>query len=161
MWALWEFGASGATDQQLLSKGIIAGFIFEIIGERGIIMIKILIVDDSIFSQKVTANLIKKYLANTEIYFANDGQQGFEMYKEVKPDYAFLDLLMPKLNGLELIKLIKEYDSAAKIFVVSADVQKNVRKEIDTYNILSFITKPFNEEKAQLACEMIRNEKNE
>lgn len=121
-------------------------------------MTKLLIVDDSNFSQKVTANLLKKCLDNAEIFFANDGQEGFEKYKEINPDYILLDLLMPKLNGVELIKLIKEYDNNAKIFVVSADVQKNVREEVEAYKIISFINKPFNEDKARLVAGMIRND---
>ena len=121
-------------------------------------MVKILIVDDSNFSQKVAANLIKRFLDNAEISFANDGQEGFEKYKEIKPDYVFLDLLMPKVNGIELIKLIREHDNNAKIIVLSADVQKNVREEVESYKIISFINKPFNEEKAKLICEMIRND---
>lgn len=121
-------------------------------------MTKILIVDDSIFSQKITANLIKKFLDNIEIFFANDGEEGFNKYKEIKPDYVFLDLLMPKLNGEEVIKLIKQYDNHGKIIVVSADVQKKVKEEIENYGIMSFINKPFNDEKAKLICERIGNE---
>ena len=49
------------------------------------IMLKILIVDDSIFAQKVTANLINKYLNDTEISYATDGLEGFNKYKEIKP----------------------------------------------------------------------------
>jgi CheY-like chemotaxis protein len=124
-------------------------------------MIKILIVDDSIFSQRTIANLMKKFLNNIEIYFANDGKEGFIQYKNIKPDYTFLDLLMPKLNGKELLMLIKEFNKEAKIFVISADIQKSVRLEIEESNIMGFINKPFNEEKAQLISEMIRKDVNE
>lgn len=124
-------------------------------------MIKILIVDDSVFSQKITANFIKKFLTNIEIFYAGDGQEGLIKYKETNPDYVFLDLLMPKISGNELIGLIKEYDRNAKIFVISADVQKNVREEIEAYNIISFINKPLNDEKAQFICDIIRDEKND
>ena len=110
-------------------------------------MIKILIVEDSIFSQKTTANLIKKFLCNIEIYFANDGKEGFIQYKNIKPDYVFLDLLMPKLNSKELLLLIKEFDIKAKVFVISADVQKSVRTEMEEHDVLGFINKPFNQEK--------------
>lgn len=47
-------------------------------------MIKILIVDDSIFSQKITSNLIRQFLNNAKIYFSSDGKEGFETYKEIK-----------------------------------------------------------------------------
>lgn len=124
-------------------------------------MIKILIVDDSKFSQKVTANLIKKYVVNSDICFADDGKEGYEKYKKINPDYILIDLLMPNISGKDLIKLIKCYDEDAKIVVISADVQNDVKKEIESYNIMSFINKPFNEEKAQYLCDMIRNDKND
>ena len=122
--------------------------------------VKILIVDDSVFSQKVNAQQLKSYLEDAEIFFASDGLEGFECYKKIKPDYVFLDLLMPKLNGRDLLNLIKQYDPHAKIIVVSADIQKNVREEITKYGILQFINKPFNEEKARTICELIRNDYN-
>lgn len=122
---------------------------------------KILIVDDSNFSQKITSSFVRKYIENAEIYFANDGQDGFEKYKEIKPHYIFVDLLMPKMNGHEMIKLVKEYDNAAKIFVISADVQKSVREELEKCGIISFINKPIDEEKAKFISDMIRNDKNE
>lgn len=124
-------------------------------------MQKLLVVDDSVFSQKVTANLLKKYLGDVEIYFANDGEEGLVQYKSIKPDYTFLDLLMPRLNGRELTKLIKEYDSKAKIFVISADVQKSVREEMENSDILAYINKPFNDEKAKLVLDKIRKDKYE
>jgi Response regulator containing CheY-like receiver domain and AraC-type DNA-binding domain len=120
-------------------------------------MIKVLIVDDSIFSQKTTESLLLKNLEDVEIYKASDGQEGFTKYTEILPDYVVLDLLMPKINGLELIKLINEYYGNAKIFVLSADVQKNIREEAEALNIMQFINKPFNQEKAQILCDMIRN----
>jgi len=124
-------------------------------------MLKILIVDDSIFSQKVVANLLKKFMDDIEISFANDGEQGFIKYKDLKPDYVFLDLLMPKINGQELIYLLKNFDSEAKLIVVSADVQKSIREDIEKYNIIEFINKPFTEEKAQHICSLIKESANE
>lgn len=116
---------------------------------------KILIVDDSVFSQKITAKFINKFLDNVEIYYAKDGQEGLEKFKSLNPDYTFVDLLMPNLNGEQLIKLIKDFDKSAKIIVISADVQKNVREEVEKYNVMAFINKPFNDEKAQTVCNMI------
>lgn len=119
-------------------------------------MIKILVVDDSVFSQKVAASNIRKNLDSVEISFASDGEEGLQKYKEINPDYIFVDLLMPKMNGQVLIPLLKEYDPHAKIIVVSADVQKSVREEIESYNVMSFINKPFTEDKANSICAAIK-----
>ncbi len=122
---------------------------------------KILIVDDSKFSQIVTSNLLKSLFENIEIITANDGEEGFEKYKEYKPEYAILDLLMPKINGKELVNIIKEYDKDAKLFVVSADVQKNVKEEMLSYGVIEFFNKPFNEEKAKVLYDIIKGDMDE
>ncbi|KOA21315.1 chemotaxis protein CheY [Clostridium homopropionicum DSM 5847] len=121
---------------------------------------KLLIIDDSVFSQRMVASLIKKHLENAELYFAKDGYEGFQQYKNIKPDYTFVDLLMPTISGGELIALIKEYDSNAKIIVVSADVQKSVKDEISDYGIVAFLNKPFNDERAKYICDMMRDDSN-
>ncbi len=122
---------------------------------------KILIVDDSKFSQIVTSNFIKDFFEDIEIILASDGEEGFNKYKEIRPDYVFIDLLMPNVNGKELIKLIKEYDKNSKILVISADVQKSVKEDIEAYGIMKFINKPFNEEKAKLVYEIIKGDMDE
>jgi len=123
--------------------------------------VKFLVVDDSKFSQIVTSNLLKKFFSDAEIILANDGKEGLEKYKEYRPEYSILDLLMPNVNGKELIRLIKEYDKDAKLFVVSADVQKNVKEEVLSYGVMEFLNKPFNEEKAQIIYDTIKGDRDE
>lgn len=124
-------------------------------------MLKILIVDDSVFSQKTTCGFLKSIFEQSEFFFASDGQEGFSKYKEIKPDYTFVDLLMPIVDGKELIKLIQEYDCEAKIFVLSADVQKNVREELEKSNILAFINKPLTNDKKNLICSIMKDTNHE
>ncbi|MBV1821914.1 response regulator, partial [Bacteroidales bacterium MSK.15.36] len=82
-----------------------------------------------------------------EIYYASNGEEGLEKYKELGPDFAIIDLLMPGMSGLELIEKIKGYDEEAKLVVVSADVQEKVREEVEDLGTNGFINKPLNEEK--------------
>lgn len=119
---------------------------------------KILVVDDSVFSQKITCNLMKGLLKDAEFVVAGDGEEGLEKYMAIQPDYLFVDLLMPKLDGKELIRLVKEHNSSAKIIVITADVQKNVKEEMEKSDILAFINKPLNEEKAKMISALINGE---
>ncbi len=121
---------------------------------------KILIVDDSKFSRMVIEKHLKTIFSEAEFYSASDGQEGFESYKEINPDYSFIDLLMPNVNGQELVKLLKDYDDKAQIFIVSADVQKSVKEEMESYGIIGFINKPFDEEKANLVHRLIKGDNN-
>ncbi|MFU0800369.1 MAG: response regulator [Xylanivirga thermophila] len=121
---------------------------------------KILVVDDSRFSQIVISNMLKKFIEDVKIDFASDGEEGFDKYKYINPDYVFVDLLMPKMDGRELIKLIREYDDESKIFVVSADIQKSIKEEVEAYGIKGFFNKPFNEGRAEAICDIIKGDAN-
>lgn len=121
---------------------------------------KLLIVDDSKFSQISTANLFKKVDENIEIIFASNGKEGFQKYKENNPDYSIIDLLMPIVNGKELTKLIKEYNADAKLFILSADIQKSVAEEMLSYGVEKFINKPLNEEKVKSIFDIIKGDNN-
>ncbi|MCK9443443.1 MAG: response regulator [Tissierellaceae bacterium] len=121
---------------------------------------RFLIVDDSKFTQKITEKYLREKFIDVEITLAGDGEEGFEKYKKLRPDYVFIDLLMPIINGQELIKLIKEKDGESKIFIISADVQKSVKEEMEGYGILGFINKPMDDEKAQYIYDAIIGEGN-
>ncbi|WP_010632085.1 response regulator [Sporolactobacillus vineae] len=120
-------------------------------------MIKVLIVDDSKFSQKITASLIGKQLDGVAFEFADDGEEGLEKFKSDHPDYIVTDLLMPKLRGQDLIERIKQVDIDAKVIVLSADVQSKVREVVRQMHVLAFINKPMNEAKAKEIAAIIGN----
>ena len=117
-------------------------------------MICVLIVDDSVFSQKVTANLLKKMIpgGDVAISFASDGEEGLRKFRALKPDYMFIDLLMPKLSGMELIRAVQK-EGGTGIIVVTADIQKCVREEIEALGVLAFVNKPLNDEKMRSLCD--------
>jgi CheY-like chemotaxis protein len=121
----------------------------------------VLIVDDSVFSQKVTANLLQKamYGENIAISFASNGEEGLLKFRALKPDYMFIDLLMPKLSGTQLIREVQK-EGKTKIIVVTADIQKRIREEMEKRHVFAFVNKPLNDEKMRLLCgRMIRNDR--
>lgn len=117
---------------------------------------KILIVEDSKFTQKVLMSQIDLCFSDAEFLSANNGLQGFEIYKKEKPHVVITDLLMPDSTGNELIENIRKNDSKTHIIVVSADIQESVKREIESFGILTFINKPFNAKKAQQICELLK-----
>lgn len=126
--------------------------------EEGDALMKILIVDDSKFSQRITSSLLSKNLPDAELNFADDGLDGLEKFKQIRPDFMIIDLLMPKLRGQDLIEEVKKIDYDAKIVVLSADVQRKVRDVIEKMGVQAFINKPLNEEKAKAIASLVRND---
>ncbi|MBF0344368.1 MAG: response regulator [Nitrospirae bacterium] len=81
-----------------------------------------------------------------EIYTASDGKGGLELYIKFKPDIVLTDLLMPKHDGLELIKHIREIDKTVPIVVISAISDEASLKMAKKYIIQGYFIKPINED---------------
>lgn len=91
---------------------------------------KILVVDDSLFCRKIVKAQLEEKIPGVEILYAANGDEGYDMYRREKPALTILDMLMPGKNGLEVLELIKRDDEAARVAILSADVQKFTREEV-------------------------------
>ena len=79
-------------------------------------MPKILIVDD----EQEVVELLRNYfeLSGYDVLFAYDGENALEKMSQ-KPDVILLDVNMPKLNGLEVCKKIREFVSCPILFLTA------------------------------------------
>lgn len=82
--------------------------------------IRILIVDDHAVVRKGIRALLATEDDLDVIGEAENGQQAVELYSELNPDLLLLDLIMPKVNGIEVIKKIKGDHTGAKILVLTS-----------------------------------------
>ncbi len=90
-------------------------------------------------------DLLKLYLETSsyEVLVANDGEEAYDLFKSYKIDLAIVDIMMPKLDGYGLTKLIRQ-ESAIPILILSAktdDMDKILGLKIGADD---YITKPFN-----------------
>jgi two-component system chemotaxis response regulator CheY len=58
-----------------------------------------------------------------QFFEAGDGQQGLEMFQQVRPEVTFMDLTMPVMDGITSVQEIMKLDETASIVVLTADVQ--------------------------------------
>lgn len=119
---------------------------------------KILVVDDSNFVRTLVSKTLQTNFSDLELRAASNGLEGFNLYQAEKPDLIVMDLLMPEMNGWELLKSIREKDLDIKVIVLSADVQKATRDEIKKFGITAFIPKPFNKEKSEQLINLVKEE---
>ena len=106
---------------------------------------KVIVVDDSALIRKI---LIKLLVDNgyEVVGEAANGQEGVDLYKELKPDLVTLDVTMPVMDGVEALRQIIAFDSGAKVAMITAAGQKEKLIEALKIGAGLFITKPFNEE---------------
>lgn len=115
-------------------------------------MKKILVVEDSSFQRKMITGLIKELGHDFET--ATNGLEGFHKIQEGEYDLVMSDLLMPELDGMGMIKKVKdELTYNGPFLVFTADIQKPVVSEIKDLGVEHFLNKPLEEDvfKAKLA----------
>ncbi len=109
-------------------------------------MTRFLIVDDS----SIVRAVIKKTLAVTGVGFdeiceAADGKQALELMKEKPMSIVFADINMRVMNGVEMIRKMKEDAALIKIpiFVISTEGSQALLDELRSMGVAGFIRKPF------------------
>jgi DNA-binding response OmpR family regulator len=113
---------------------------------------KILIVDDEPDLVKLLSMRLKG--CDYEVISASDGESGIKKAQKEKPDLIILDILMPRMNGFEMCKRLKENELTKNMPVImltslaqERDLAKGLKEGADC-----FITKPFSS--VDLLCEI-------
>jgi CheY-like chemotaxis protein len=78
---------------------------------------KILVVEDEFGLQETLRDVFQ--MEGYDVRVAVDGDKGYKAYLKFKPDLVFTDIVMPKMNGLELVSKIREKDPEIKVIYVS------------------------------------------
>lgn len=116
---------------------------------------KIMIVDDSLFAQQYTKKQIQKKCPKAEYILAASGEAAFNAFLSEKPDVMITDLLMPGITGQKLISMIRAIDNTCRIVVLSCDIQKAVREEIEDLGVQCFINKPLTDDNMDKLYEVL------
>lgn len=109
-------------------------------GNKETKMRKILIAEDNV----EISDMMKSYLvkAGHEVYQAFDGLQALAMAKEIKPDIALLDIMMPGADGYRVCETLRKTMNMP-IIVVSAKVAEEDKARMFDLGADDYITKPF------------------
>ena len=109
-------------------------------GEAG--KAKVLIADD----QDALRSMLSKQLSKEgfEPIEAKDGEEAIELYKVLKPPVVISDVIMPKMDGLTLLKEIKKIDSQAAVILMTGHGNEEVVLKALQGGATNFFKKPFN-----------------
>ena len=101
---------------------------------------KLLLVDDSGLARRSMRSILE---ANDfDVVEAEDGMVALEKYFVERPDIVMLDLVMKGMYGLDVLTKLRELDPAARVIVVSADVQSSSRDMVRAAGASGFVNKP-------------------
>ncbi|MCJ7817636.1 MAG: response regulator [Candidatus Thorarchaeota archaeon] len=121
----------------------------------------ILLVEDDQDHVELTLNVLNELQAKHEIIVARDGAHALDFllggHMRVQPVLVLLDLNMPKINGLDVLKRIRSEESTKRIPVVILTTSREEKDIIDSYNLgaNSYIVKPVDYEQFTAAVEQL------
>jgi len=105
-----------------------------------LVMTKILIVeDDPAISETVAYNLVSE---GYQIQVASDGLEGLELAREMQPDLVILDIMLPKMSGLDVCRMLKKESDHKILMMTARDSEVDILHGFDC-GADDYVTKPF------------------
>lgn len=103
---------------------------------------KILMVDDVDLNHRTAGTVLED---TYELYMALSAAEGFQILEKVIPDLILLDIIMPEMDGYEMLKILKKKPEYKNIPVIFLTADSRPETEVEGFNcgIVDFITKPF------------------
>ena len=111
---------------------------------------KILLIDD----EKNLSALLKINIEATtgyEVIVATSGREGIELIKTERPDLVLLDIVMPEMDGFEVLNLIKAIHPQLPVAMVTAVLDENEAKRAFKAGAYEYISKPIHADQLKRA----------
>src|SRR6266480_336664 len=102
-------------------------------------MAVILIVDD----ERVFCDLLKTVLGSHghEVYTAYSGREALDLFSQRRPQFTLLDLRMPEMNGIEVLRQIRTIDASAAVMILTAWGSDDLEKQARQLGVTDFLSK--------------------
>lgn len=106
----------------------------------------ILIVDDNPNNIRVVFNFLKKY--NFRVLVSTSGEDALRKIQEVRPDLILLDIMMPKIDGFEVCRRLKENPETREIPVIFMTALAEIENKVEGFALgaVDYVTKPLQQE---------------
>lgn len=112
--------------------------------------IPVTIADDSMMSRKALKRVLPPDW-DVEITEACNGKEALEAVEAGKAEVLFLDLTMPELDGFGVLKYLHEHHNKTVVIVISADIQPEAKRLVDSLGAFRFLHKPIQAEQLKEA----------
>ena len=110
-------------------------------------MVKLLVADD----ERKICRLLESFFVERgfDVLLAHDGPSALSCIRDERPHLVFLDLHMPGLNGLDILKEARQVDETIKIIVITAVEDEETVKKVKSLGAADYVIKPFSLEYLQ------------
>jgi len=112
--------------------------------------LKLLLIEDDALDVISVKRSLKELSSDVELKVANDGMEALDLLtsagKPFTPDVILLDLNMPRMNGIEFLKVLRQNTvlNPINVFVMTTSANSTDRQEAEQLGISGYIIKPLN-----------------
>ena len=103
--------------------------------------ISVLLVDDSTLIRRRVRQMLEKDARIGRLIEAGDAAEGYSLFKICRPDVVVLDLELPDLSGLDVLKSIKETARSSIVIILTTYSEPEIRNECLRRGASAFVTK--------------------
>ncbi len=100
----------------------------------------LLYAEDEVGIRENIADSLRYYVK--EVYEANDGEEGYNLYLEKTPDIILTDIRMPNVNGIDFIKKVRQTDKNIPVVMITAHTDKEYLLDAVELHMEKYIVKP-------------------
>ena len=117
----------------------------------------ILVVDDAGIMRMILRDILMRYghFNQDDIFEAADGTEAISKYKEHMPDLVLCDIAMPDMNGMEVVKTLKKFNSDVNIIMCTASTDQEDVRSCLRAGAKDYIIKPPRPERVIQAIEAV------
>lgn len=103
--------------------------------------LSITLCDDSRFARQQLERALPVNWA-VKIHYAENGRQALSAVRDGRAEVLFLDLTMPEMDGIQVLRALRSEGLSSIVFVVSADIQSSIRQTVLDLGARHFLSKP-------------------
>lgn len=117
----------------------------QLIEPREILARRILVIDDEEANVLLLSNLLER-VGYTDVHCLTQSSEALQSYIDLEPDLVLLDLMMPEIDGFQLLEAFSRHDAADEfrpVLVLTADTTIQARRKALSLGAKDFVAKPF------------------
>jgi len=118
-------------------------------------MKRVFVVEDQTILRDLICRLLESYPDIEVLGAIGDGQRALEEITHKQPDIVILDIMLPNLNGVEVLRSLKAHERRPKVLIFSAFPSKNMVKKVLEAGIEGFVEKNASLSELEVAIEKI------
>jgi CheY-like chemotaxis protein len=104
-------------------------------------MTKILVIDDEQGIRHLLDTLLRR--KGYDVVLAESGRQGLELFRRERPDVIVLDLKMPEMDGLTVLRQIKNLDPGKPVIILTGAGTAEAERQVRALGVTEYVEKEF------------------